>query len=142
MANINKAKLSHKSLDAFVQKHTATEKKSYTVPYTTENGQNIFLNIASVYKDIDNVNEFKYLLGQAIPYHSSDAEFPIQDLAFIKNEDGSKQLWTRNSRLLSQFVTMANKLSFLPLTKGPKGEPMALRSRAIEPILHKEKIPE
>ena len=142
MANFNKAKLSHKSLDAFVQKHTATEKKSYTVPYTTENDQNIFLNVASVFMDLDNVEEFKYLLGQTIPYHSTDTRFPIQDLAWIKNEDGSKQLWTRNSRLLSQFVTMANKLSFLPLTNGPKGEPMAERSNAIVPILHKEKTPE
>lgn len=120
MSNFKPAKLSHKSLDAFVQKHSTTLQKSYSIPYTTENGQNIFLNAASVFMDLDNVEEFKYLLGQTIPYHSNDTHFPIQDLAWIKNEDGSKQLWTRNSRLLSQFVTMANKLSFLPLTKRPK----------------------
>ncbi len=139
MSNFIQSKLSHKSLDAFVQKYATTEQDSHAIPYTTENGQNIFFYVADVYMELNNIEEFKYLLGQTIPYHSTNAEFPIQDLAFIKNEDGSKQLWTKNSKLLTQFVTIANRLTLLTLKKGSKGEPIAKRSDNVVPVIHKEK---
>lgn len=122
MANFKRSKLSHKSLDTFVEKYADTEQKPYTIPYTTENGRTIFFHVAKAYMEVDNVKEFKYLLGQTIPYHSTNKEFPIQDLAFIKNEDGSKQLWTKNSRLLSQFMSIAQRTYIFTIKKTDQKE--------------------
>ena len=85
-------------------------------------------------------SEFFYLLGQTLPFHQTEKaeDFPISQLAYILGEQGQKELWTRDSKVLMQFVVIGNKLGFIQLEK-KNNELIFTRYPGIKAVIHKEK---
>lgn len=87
------------------------------------------------------IEEFKYLLAQTYPYHTytlPTQSFPISEFAFIMDEKQGKHTWTRDSKVLSQFVTIGNKLGYIPMHKQDK----TITSRILQnlkPVTHRER---
>lgn len=88
-------------------------------------------------------SEFAYFLAQTKPFHETKLpqSFPISQLAYIINEDGKPELWTRDSKVLMNFVLIGNKIGFIQLDKKDKDITFK-RFPGIDAVIHKEKTPD
>ena len=111
-----KAKLSHDALDAFVKKYSTNEFGD-AIPYTTKSGEVMPFSSAKMARVTFSQNEFCYFLAQTVPFHETESSrsFPISQLAYIMNENGKPELWTRNSKTLLDFILLGNKIRLIPL---------------------------
>lgn len=55
------------------------------------------------------------------------------------NEDKKLTPWCQDSKLLSQFVSIGQKLGFILLSKDGKGNPTIHTSPLVKPVTHKDR---
>lgn len=140
-ATFRPSKLNQESLDNFVKKYQS-ESDPNRIPYITKDGKKICFALSTVLFDTPGaIEEFKYLLAQTYPYHtytSPTQSFPISEFAFIMDEKQGKQTWTRDSKVLSQFVTIGNKLGYIPMQKQDKAITSCILQN-LKPVTHRER---
>lgn len=133
------AKLSQESLDAFVLKYTTSRTGANPIPYTTKSGQQVQFYPGAVVSTPGAGKEFRYLLGQTVPFHRTTKaeDFSLAQLAFLMGDNGETEIWTRDPKVISQFVEIGNSLGLILLVnRGAEIE--FIRYPDIKAIIHKE----
>lgn len=131
-----KAKLTEENLDKFAIKYA--QKRNDSISYTTKSGETISLSPTYLIKNLGAL-EYKYFLGQTLPYHNTELNdsFDIMQLAYIVRENKNVEQWTKNPKVLNQFIQLGNKMRFLQLYMDEN----IIKSRnydIVTPVIHKE----
>ena len=110
------AKLSHEALDTFVKKYITT-KYGDSIKYQTKTKEIVDFSPTAALSIPFSANEYRYLLFQTLPYHLTESPkyFPLSTIAIIVNEKGEQEYWTTDTRLLTDFVRIGEKLGTIKL---------------------------
>ena len=120
MSAFKKDKLSRESIDAYITKHgfkKPIENAKYPcVTFRTATGDIYYLEPSAIVL-ADQTAELRYLLGQTVPAHVTPKMSPLADFAYIQKEDGSKEGWTRDSKLMADLVALTKSMGYILLSK-------------------------